>query len=301
MDTPNTLNNRLVLGTVQLGLPYGIANRSGQPDADAALSIVKAAVDGGIVEFDTAQGYGNSEQVLGDCLVRIGCANDVKIVSKLSTPVEECTPSILRESTISTLARLQVPALHGMLLHKEEFLAHWDSGLGDAFHSLVTGGYVNNIGISVYSPETAIRALETDNLTMVQIPSNLFDRRFERAGVFELAKRTGKTLYIRSIFLQGLVFMTPDTVPPAMAFAAPTLEILGALTRRWSLSVHELAMGYARSTYGDTRVLFGAETQKQVTDNIAAWDTRLPDACVEDIRSTFDAVDERVLNPVLWS
>ena len=40
--------NRLVLGTAQLGMPYGIANRSGQPDASQARAIVEAAWEAGI-------------------------------------------------------------------------------------------------------------------------------------------------------------------------------------------------------------------------------------------------------------
>ena len=58
--------NRLVLGTAQLGTNYGIANRMGKPDFDTAEAIIKTTWDAGIREFDTAQGYGDSEQVLGE-------------------------------------------------------------------------------------------------------------------------------------------------------------------------------------------------------------------------------------------
>jgi len=42
---------KLILGTVQLGMPYGIANTSGQPDHATARALVKAALDNGIRHF----------------------------------------------------------------------------------------------------------------------------------------------------------------------------------------------------------------------------------------------------------
>ena len=56
--------NRLVLGTAQLGMDYCIANTTGQPVYDTAKTIVQEAWESGICEFDTAQAYGQSEQVL---------------------------------------------------------------------------------------------------------------------------------------------------------------------------------------------------------------------------------------------
>ena len=294
-------NARLILGTVQLGLPYGIANATGQPDMETALSIVKTAMEGGVAEFDTAQGYGASESVLGQCFERLGCLDEVKVVSKLAMDMDAVSVQALRQSLRSSLNRLRIPRLEGLLLHKEEHLDEWDKGLGQALRTLIEDGLVNNVGISVYSPQAAIRALRAEGLNLVQIPSNLFDRRFERAKVFELAEELGKTLYIRSVFLQGLVFLSSKHTPEHLSFAAPVIKDLEALADRWGLTPHELSLGYARRAYPGTGILFGAETAGQVSDNIKAWETVLTEECVEDIRRTFSNVEEQVLNPVLWS
>ena len=57
--------SRLMLGTVQFGMPYGVANRMGQPDYGDVLAMVAAAIEGGVNCFDTAAAYGSSEEVLG--------------------------------------------------------------------------------------------------------------------------------------------------------------------------------------------------------------------------------------------
>ena len=53
------------LGTVQLGMNYGIANNSGQPDEEKSFSMLRAALENGVTSLDTARVYGNAEDVLG--------------------------------------------------------------------------------------------------------------------------------------------------------------------------------------------------------------------------------------------
>lgn len=60
----------MTLGTVQLGMEYGIANKSGMPSAQKAFEILDTAIEGGINSFDTSNGYGESEEVLGKYFTR---------------------------------------------------------------------------------------------------------------------------------------------------------------------------------------------------------------------------------------
>ena len=60
-----SIDNKLVLGTVQFGMHYGINNISGQPSSNEVKSIIKTAIDSGVKFIDTARNYGNSENLLG--------------------------------------------------------------------------------------------------------------------------------------------------------------------------------------------------------------------------------------------
>jgi len=60
--------SKLVLGTAQLCLDYGIANKSGKPEENKAFEIMKYAAENGINYFDTAYSYGNSETTIGKFL-----------------------------------------------------------------------------------------------------------------------------------------------------------------------------------------------------------------------------------------
>lgn len=195
--------NRLVLGTAQLGFAYGIANTAGQPNQPLATEIVGAALDGGIIEFDTAQGYGDSEKVLGASFEELGCANYVEVVSKVGTELLS-NSVVLADSINCSLERLKINSLQSLLLHQEDSLRMWDKGLRETVYSCLNQGLIRSVGISVYDPEIALRALGTDGIDLVQIPSNLFDRRFERAGVFDFAQKLGKNSMLEVPFCKEL-------------------------------------------------------------------------------------------------
>ena len=60
------MNRRLVLGTVQFGLLYGIANQVGKVSRDEVAEILGHARAAGVDTLDTAIGYGDSEVILGE-------------------------------------------------------------------------------------------------------------------------------------------------------------------------------------------------------------------------------------------
>ena len=295
-----TDTSRLVLGTAQLGMAYGIANKSGRPNSAMAEEMVETAWENGIKIYDTAQGYGESEKALGKALNSLGLSSDAKIITKLDPNLDHLDKYALERAIRRSLDRLHLPALYGLMLHREEYLELWETGLGEILQSFIGKGLAEHIGVSVYSPDLAVSALKKDGINMIEIPSNILDRRFENAGVFELAKDRGKEIYVRSVFLQGLILMNAEDLPEQMQFAIPILNNLEALSRETGLSKQDLALGYVREAFPETNVVFGAETAEQIRSNLKSWKKTLPNGFVERIQKDFAYVEERVLNPALW-
>ena len=292
---------QLVLGTVQLGLTYGIANRSGKPDYTRALSIINEAWKNGIREFDTAQGYGDSEDTLGRAIHDLGIGNEIRIISKFDPRTDHLRGDLLSDSLERSLQRLGVASLHGMLLHREELLSLWDRGLSRKLLEFVESGKVRKLGISVYTPAAAARALNSEGIDIVQLPTNVLDRRFENAGIFELAREKNKMVYIRSIFLQGLLLLSADEVPDHLSEACTFLAELTRISEEYGLAPKDIAVGYIKKTMPHACVIFGAETQNQVIENIRAWHKELPETVCERIRGVFNDVAEDILNPARWT
>jgi aryl-alcohol dehydrogenase-like predicted oxidoreductase len=294
-------SSRLVLGTAQLGMSYGIANRSGQPNLNQAKEIIRIAWENGIKEYDTAQGYGESEKVLGNVIRSLGLGSELKVISKLDPNLDHLDKTAMEKAVRGSLARLNVSALYGLLIHREKYLDLWGDGLGDILKSFISQGLTEHIGVSVYSPEKAELTLGMDEISIIQIPSNIFDRRFEHTAVFEAAKRRQKQTYVRSVFLQGLVMMSVDKLPTHIQFTAPVLITLDKLCQELGLTRQALALGYAKHAYPHAQIVFGVETPEQVEENMVYWNENVPPTMVDHVREVFNNLDERILNPVFWS
>lgn len=292
--------NKFVLGTAQLGMPYGIANMTGQPCIDTATEIIRTALELGISEFDTAQAYGTSETVLGNSLALLNKAGVAKIISKTDPALDHLNRNEMRKGLEGSLRRLHQSRLYGYMLHREDYLDLWKRGIGKIMSEFVHEGKVNQIGISVYSPERAIQALNNDDISFIQIPFNLFDHRFKKANVFELAKKAGKSVYIRSIFLQGLFLIHPDKLPKSMNIAKPALERLNHLRNEFKLSLLEIAIGYVRHAAPEAQIVFGAESVQQVKENTACRKYCINPDLFDRLDREFNNLDEKIINPTLW-
>ena len=136
---------------------YGIANKIGQPDFLSVQSIVAEVWESGVREFDTAQAYGESERVLGKVLRSLGIAREAKVISKLHPAIDHQDSNALNLALQQTLARLGLPKLYGLMLHTEDLLDIWETGLKDTLDKFIEQGLVERIGVSVYSPQKAAR------------------------------------------------------------------------------------------------------------------------------------------------
>jgi aryl-alcohol dehydrogenase-like predicted oxidoreductase len=105
---------KLALGTAQFGLAYGIASPQPQIAYAESKAIVDYAAGQGITVLDTAMGYGDSEARLGEIGV-----DAWKVISKLpEVPVGEDAETWIINAVKSSLDKLKVASLYGLLLHR---------------------------------------------------------------------------------------------------------------------------------------------------------------------------------------
>jgi aryl-alcohol dehydrogenase-like predicted oxidoreductase len=196
---------RLALGTVQFGLAYGVANKSGQINSADASEILQRAHAAGIDTLDTAIAYGESEAMLGAVGV-----DQWKVVSKLPALPANCDDIVswVRSEVADSLARLKIPKLHALLLHRSQDLL---TTHGDVLYSALTelkiDGLVAKVGLSIYGPEELELVYTKFPLDLVQSPFNVFDRRLLNSGWLDRLHHAGTEVHVRSVFLQGLLLL----------------------------------------------------------------------------------------------
>ena len=119
--------SKLMLGTVQFGLNYGVANTTGKPSFEAAKTILKAAYDGGVTALDTAPEYGDSEEVIGRALAELGLTDRFKIVTKIPKLPEGCdAEKFIAGSLENSLRKLRIDRAAAALLHAEADFIYLD-------------------------------------------------------------------------------------------------------------------------------------------------------------------------------
>jgi len=294
----------LSLGTVQLGLNYGINNSDGKPSQETSNAILDCAMANGINCLDTAAAYGDSEVVIGNWLKTVDPANRPFIVTKAARvapmPLDQLRDD-MKQRVAESKKRLGVEQLDMLMLHHfDDYLANQETLL-KVMQELKAEGDVRFIGASAYSHHD-YGVLADAGFDATQIPINIFDwGQIENGGLKKL-EDSGMMVFVRSVYLQGLVFQDPDHLAPGMEFARDTLVKFRALCAKYNMSPAALAMAYAVSLPGVTSLVLGSEKVEQVEQNVQLLEqaAELTAEQMAEIRENFIDTPNRVLNPSTW-
>ena len=291
------------LGTVQFGLNYGIQG-NGQPHEESAFEMLTYAIINGIEFLDTASAYGEAEKVLGVFFNKNPkMVQRIKVVSKLkpdafSNNNTDEWSKIAVQNAKDSIDRLCVDKLFAYLFHNATYI--FNEKAVEALYEVKRVGLSERIGVSIYTPEEAMKALEYPEIEVVQIPYNLFDHRLDKCGFFEKAKDMGVTVFARSSLLQGLVMMDPNNLPEKVSFAKNYLVQYQNLCKHFGLTSLHMAVGYVGNKYGIDYVVFGVDNLSQLKEYIEIKDNNLPTDIINFIDKSFIDVEEKLVNPVLW-
>lgn len=294
----------MTLGTVQLGMNYGIANNSGKPDEETSFSILRTALTEGVGWLDTARGYGDSEEVIGRFLKtwKGPMPGIVTKIPRLQGSNAWELEKFATESMERSLQALDVSKVDAVMLHGAEDPAIHGEACADAMKALIDHGYTDKVGVSVYTAENIESMLRYDIFSLTQVPMSVFDQRLIADGWIDRLRQREYTVFVRSVFLQGLFFLDPGkmTDPILLEHAAPKLRILRDIAEKENMTVAQLAIAFIRDCPGVTSLVLGADTPQQVEYNIDYFNTPpLSQSVMKRLRMEFRDVDIPAIMQVL--
>ena len=299
--------SKFTLGTVQLGMNYGIANKTGKPDKEKSFKILKAAVAGGINSFDTAREYGDSEEVLGDFFTsdQYSLTNPLLITKFTIEHDSRMQPADIERLIYcyveASLSRLKINKLPIYMIHNAKDMIAHGKAIADTFNKLIRDGLVGKAAVSVYTGEEAAEVLKYNVYEAIQVPMNIFDGRLINSGILKKLHQKGIITFVRSVFLQGLFLMDPGALKGNLAAAEPYLKKLAALAESEGISIGQLAMSYIRDMEEVTSLVMGVDTVEQVVENIRMIEgPSISEKTRNIIQQEFKDVPVYILNPGLW-
>lgn len=287
--------DKIALGTVQFGIAYGISNKIGMVPEEEVAGILEYAHRKGINTLDTAYSYGETEKIIGEFISKSG--KNFNIISKLPD-LNFSDKADIEKHFFETLKKLQQQKIYGYLVHKFGNILK-DKALLSKLESLKKKKLIQKIGASLYKTEELQYLLDNNMpFDMLQIPYSIFDRRFE--NYLGLLKKNNVEVHVRSVFLQGLVFLKPGNLPANLIDAGEYITKLQNLASGHGISISSLCLNFALlNTYID-KVIIGVDSLAHLKKNIE--DTCLIEK-VRNMRGVLNDLhikDEDIILPYKW-
>lgn len=286
--------SKLILGTVQMGLDYGINNKLGKISVEESHQILLRAHVSGITTLDTAEAYGNAHKVIGE-FHKSHPNHKFNIVTKVPHSIEE---NSIKIKIKEYLEYLEVNCLDILMFHSFDSFKS-NQGVCLKLLELKHMGLINHIGVSVYTNDQLEYLLDKDYITVVQLPFNLLDNYSVRGDLLEELKLKGKIIHTRSAFLQGLFFKKTSDENKIVQKLQSELEILKQIVLQSNCSMEELALSYCLFQKNIDNVIIGVDSLDHLNSNIKASSYNIDDNTIKKINS-IKIKDVDLLNPSLW-
>ena len=289
------MQNKLILGTVQFGLKYGINNLTGKIVNENIKSILDLAFENGIQILDTAESYGDSQKKIGEYHLNSG--NKFKIITKFSSKTNNLSSNIV-ERILTNLKILNVDSLYAYMFHSFSDFENYFTLFRDDLVDLKRKKIVLNIGVSLYTNDELEKVLKFNDIDLVQIPFNLLDNNNKRENIFKKAKERGVEIHTRSVFLQGLFFVKIPSLSSNLVDLTSDLNLLHDLCDQ-DYQISDLALNYACSKNYIDKVLIGVDNIDHLKSNLYSLRKKISKKIINKIE-VINVEKTELLNPSNW-
>jgi aryl-alcohol dehydrogenase-like predicted oxidoreductase len=276
----------------------------GNPDRQEGVRIIHRALEGGINFIDTADRYGDSEEVVGEALV--GRRDDVVLATKFWGPVDDdvnhrgASRRWIRQAVERSLRNLQTDRIDLYQLHRPEPDTDIDETLS-ALTDLVREGKVLAIGSSSMRGSEIVEAQWVserrgfERFRTEQPNYSILDREIERE-ILPVAQRYGMGTLVYSPLAGGALSGKYRAGQANDNFRAGTgmqhfrderrlavIEQLVELAQEAGMPLTHLAMAFAVAHPGVTSAIAGPRTMEQLEDTLAGAEVSLSDEILDRI------------------
>ena len=179
--------NKIVIGTAQFGLDYGIANNLGKMKFQEIKKIINFARLKKIKNIDTANAYGDCEERLGKVGIK-----DFNIIIKLpATNPTYPYNSWVDKSLKNSFHKLRIKKADTVLVHNASFLINKKTGnkIMNQLEKYKKKKIIKKIGVSVYSISDLRKVIKKYKIDTVLISLNVFDQRVLEDKVIKNLKK----------------------------------------------------------------------------------------------------------------
>ncbi|WP_293677976.1 bifunctional regulator KidO [uncultured Phenylobacterium sp.] len=264
--------SKLGLGTAQFGLDQAPGAR-GRPREAEARDILSIAGRSGMQVLDVG-----GRSAVGDSHLRNALPQPNPFHMTLTTIRPDRGPEMVEAELRAQMLRLGVERVDTILAPSAtDLFSPLGPQLWDRMKALKDAGVCKRIGVPVYASDDPIGVARRFKPDLVQAPASLLDQRLLLDGTLATIAELGVEVHLRSIFLNGVLFLPPDRAPSHLKAAAGRISRARRLIAEGKSDPLQAALGFALSRPEASAVLVGVTSASEMSAVVAAAMSPPPD------------------------
>jgi aryl-alcohol dehydrogenase-like predicted oxidoreductase len=297
--------SELGFGCMSLSSGYGAPT-----EKKAAIAVIRAAYEGGVTFFDTAEVYGlrANEELVGEALAPF--RDRVAIATKFGFDLDNypglnSRPEHIKKVAEASLKRLKTDVIDLFYQHRVDPNVPIEDVAG-ALKDLIHEGKVKHFGLSEATARTIRRAHTVQPVTAVQNEYSLWTRDWE-ADVLPTCEELGIGFVpwspVGQGFLTGKITESstfdsesdlraefPRFTPEAIRTNRPVLDLLNDMAARKQATPVQIALAWLLAQKPWIVPIPGTTKLKHLEENLGAAQVELSDTDLRDIRQAFATI-----------
>ena len=284
--------SKLGLAAAQFGLDGMSASPRARSPETEARDILGIAARAHLSVLDVSGNYGRAESVLGDLIPR-----PVPFRVTLSAARADRGPDFVEAEARAALRRLALERADAIIVSSpSELFGQHGAAVWERLARLRDEGLFARIGVAAHASDDPVGVARRFKPDILQAPASLLDQRLLADGSLARIAGLGIEVQLRSIFLNGLLFLPPDRVPAQLKRASGRLSRVRRMIAEGRSDPLQAALGFALSRPEASAVLVGVTSAAELSAVVAAASSPPPDLDWDDM-----AIDDPVaLDPRRW-
>lgn len=291
------------LGTVEIGLPYGIGVKTLPSDKEAE-TILESAIDLGITYIDTARGYGVAEERIGQSgisktegiVIGTKCAQFLKDEPglhgiQLEKRVRDEVDTSRKNLKLKTLPLLQLHIESPDFTNLDELIV--------IMRKLQEEQKIQHVGIACRGKKVPLAAIQSGFFETIQIAYSIIDQRMTKY-VLPQAQAKNVGVICRSALLQGALTLAVAKLPAELTPLKENAKKADEIAAEAGLDLPSLAIRFAASNPAISTVLLGTTKPEHLSTALAAIQAGpLPEHILQELEKC--AIDDpSQVDPSQW-
>lgn len=282
----------LGLGSAQFGGDYGISNTRGRVGEDEVRQILSLAADCKVLAIDASHYDGDVERILGR-----NWPFPSPFKPQVRTLRAEKGLDWLESRLRRSVDHMGLVRAHAAIVDSaEDLMGPLGDDLWTRLEKLKADGLISKIGISACYDDQPLLLAKRFKPDIMQVPASILDQRLVHNGSIEALANLGVEVQVRSVFLQGLLFLPRESLPANLTPVGPHLSRVRRIMAESGADPLHAALSFALNLKGVSTVMVGVTSAAELRAIIAASESKAP-------RINWDAMalnDDVALTPALW-